>query len=141
MPKKNLYCNIEKLRAAIEKRYRVNKWNELHCIKCDKKNTRNNPITLHHIQFVSRRPSLRNDGQNVVQICQSCHDEFHNIVGLSNVDTRKEFIKFIGRPIHYHLLDHLKPKLSWSETITDDYHYIQIKGRRDIFYLVRSEGC
>lgn len=55
-------------------------------------------LTLHHLFAQSKYPHLRTNMNNLITLCESCHQHFHNVYCGRDIDkcTPFNFLKWIG---------------------------------------------
>jgi 5-methylcytosine-specific restriction endonuclease McrA len=69
----------KRFRRKVAKRLGYLQWEDVKCCKCNKKrNTRyKRIIEIHHIYASIEYPELRICIENVIPLCNYCHDRFH----------------------------------------------------------------
>lgn len=70
------------------------KWGD-QCLICDKSNSKEKPICIHHLKPHWLFPKLRYFIANLIPLCRICHDKLHKTLGYEtfSILSQKKFIK------------------------------------------------
>jgi 5-methylcytosine-specific restriction enzyme A len=70
--------NFYKTKRWNSKRERVLKRDEYRCQECKRYGKNTKAATVHHINPILERPDLRLISQNLLSLCNKCHDKMHD---------------------------------------------------------------
>ncbi len=81
-------------RRRLAERFGCRDWEFIRCFKCKRKASieKGRTMEIHHINSYSEFPEMKLEIENVVPMCNACHDKFH-----SKYDIRVErFVKKVA---------------------------------------------
>jgi hypothetical protein len=72
------------------------------CLRCGQKNSKKEPLCIHHLKMYWLYPKLRYLTVNNVPLCRECHDELHRKLGSFNPSVKDQinFIRNINNDVY-----------------------------------------